>query len=125
MDCRVLPPRPSRKEPVGQLERWQLSLTLANLGSPRESGILQGKWIRREFCHCLGLAGTVKKLTRPIFDASKDAPCEAFPGFSLSQEMNPFKSFAGIAFFASRRNGDHSWMVADQLRSGHRNSPQQ
>ena len=49
-----------------------LSLTLANLGSPRESGILQGKWIRREFCHCLGLAGTVKKLTRPIFDASND-----------------------------------------------------
>jgi hypothetical protein len=47
-----------------------LSLTLANLGGPPESGILQGKWIRREFCHCLGLAGTVKKLTRPIFDAS-------------------------------------------------------
>jgi hypothetical protein len=33
---------------------------------------LQGKWIRREFCHCLGLAGTVKKLTRPIFDASNE-----------------------------------------------------
>ena len=49
-----------------------LSLTLANLGSPRESGILQGKWVRREFCHCLGFAETVKKLTRPIFDASND-----------------------------------------------------
>ena len=49
-----------------------LSLTLANLGSSWESGILQGKWIRREFCHCLGFAETVKKLTRPIFDASND-----------------------------------------------------
>ena len=49
-----------------------LSLTLANFGSPRESGTLQGKWIRREFCHCRGLAGTVKKLIRPIFDASND-----------------------------------------------------
>src|SRR6202050_3005052 len=49
-----------------------LSLTLANLGSPRESGILQGKWVRREFLHCLGFAETVKKLTRPIFDASND-----------------------------------------------------
>jgi hypothetical protein len=49
-----------------------LSLTLANLGSSWESGILQGKWIRREFCHCLGLAVRVKKLIRPIFDASND-----------------------------------------------------
>jgi hypothetical protein len=26
----------------------------------------------REFCHCLGLAETVTKLTHPIFDASND-----------------------------------------------------
>src|ERR1700683_2727626 len=49
-----------------------LSLTLAHLGSPPESGVLQVKWVRREFLHCLGVAETVKKLTRPIFDASND-----------------------------------------------------
>jgi len=62
--------RSERKRSTSGLR--MLSLTLANLGSHRESGILQGKWIRREFCHCLGLAVTVKKLTRPIFDASND-----------------------------------------------------
>jgi hypothetical protein len=37
-----------------------------------EARILKGKRIRREFCHCLGLAVTVKKLTRPLFCALND-----------------------------------------------------
>src|ERR1700683_1722017 len=47
-------------------------LDFGQFRQPRESGILQGKWVRREFCYCLGFAETVKKLTRPIFDASND-----------------------------------------------------
>src|SRR5271169_568616 len=49
-----------------------LSLTLANLGGARESQFCRVKEYGGEFCHCLGLAVTVKKLTRPIFFASND-----------------------------------------------------
>src|SRR5271154_4839066 len=44
-----------------------LSLTLANLGGARESQFCRVKEYGGEFCHCLGLAVTVKKLTRPYF----------------------------------------------------------
>jgi hypothetical protein len=47
-------------------------LDFGQFRQPPGERYLAGKWIRREFCHCLGLAGTVKKLTRPIFDASND-----------------------------------------------------
>src|SRR5271168_228403 len=50
-----------------------LSLTLANLGSARESLFCRVNGYGAEFCHCLGLAVTVKKLTRPVFPASNDA----------------------------------------------------
>jgi hypothetical protein len=49
-----------------------LSLTLANLVSARESLFCRVNGYGGEFCHCLGLAATVKKLTRPIFFASND-----------------------------------------------------
>jgi hypothetical protein len=49
-----------------------LSLTLANLGSARESVFCRVNGYGGEFCHCLGFAVTVKKLTQPIFRAWND-----------------------------------------------------
>jgi hypothetical protein len=49
-----------------------LSSTLANFGSARETGLCRASVSGREFYHCLGLAVTVQKLTRPIFCASND-----------------------------------------------------
>src|SRR5208282_1798900 len=61
-----------------------LSLTLANLGSARESLFCRVNGYGAEFCHCLGLAVTVKKLTRPVFPASNDAnPLNFWPKSSL------------------------------------------
>jgi hypothetical protein len=45
---------------------------LANLGSARESVFCRVNGYGGEFCHCLGFAVTVKKLTQPIFRASND-----------------------------------------------------
>jgi hypothetical protein len=47
----------------------ELSLTLANLSGARESVSCRVSRYGREFCYCLGLAVTGKKLTRPIFCA--------------------------------------------------------
>jgi hypothetical protein len=44
-----------------------LSLTLANLGSARESVFCRVNRYGGEFCYCPGLAETLKKLTRPVF----------------------------------------------------------
>jgi hypothetical protein len=58
----------SRKESA----KRQTKLDFGQFRQPPGERYFVGKWIRREFCHCLGLAETVKKLTSPIFDASDD-----------------------------------------------------
>src|SRR5271154_3434869 len=64
-----------------------LSLTLANLGGARESQFCRVKEYGGEFCHCLGLAVTVKKLTRPYFSHQTIAnPLKFWPKSSLDTQ---------------------------------------